>query len=340
MSNSSADIKDDDALKRSVVELTHPLFVKLEGVRFHLHQTTGQPGMTVMMGKNEAFLTLTSVRKEFQIDPISADGHMLTQIANALKYVKGLLIGDSLPSEILTGEAHWKITPRQLQIAHQRVAVKLITLVTADEPTTSDPVELLKMADDPVIKKQINEAFEVAAVELGLERTQKQLVIDKVNVLAEELGYIEALREKFGLIDKMREKIQLVRKIHSGKPAMWTSSDQVARLIERAKLQYIKIFDEIDARTADIIPMLRGLEETIALVRKMRDDLYIRLMAWDSLLLQWNQPHVEHSFKMNDMLLEAHQFLAPRFMSFTDWTALAREEQSKRSKLKIQPMSW
>jgi len=27
-------------------------------------------------------------------------------------------------------------------------------------------------------------------------------------------------------------------------------------------------------------------------------------------------------------------------MSFTDWTAIAREEQKRRAKLKVQPMAW
>jgi hypothetical protein len=39
-------------------------------------------------------------------------------------------------------------------------------------------------------------------------------------------------------------------------------------------------------------------------------------------------------------MLKTHQFLAPRFMSATDWTALARIEQKKRDKLKVQPMTW
>ena len=91
--------------RRTHVELDHWFFHKVEGIRFQLHQTTSQPGVTINMAKNEAFLTLASLKKEFNIDPVSRDGLMMNQIADGLKFVKGLLIGDELPKEILTGEA-------------------------------------------------------------------------------------------------------------------------------------------------------------------------------------------------------------------------------------------
>src|SRR5579859_7561181 len=172
--------REQDPLTRTMVELDHYLFRKMEGVRFHLHPASHTPGMSVTMAKNEAFLTLNSVCKEFRIEKSSDDGIMLMRIGDALKYVKGLMIGDHLPKEVLTGEASWNITPKQILIAHQRIALKLVTMVNTDEPTTDDPEILIKMADDPEIKRKINEAFEVAAVELGMKREQKQEVIDYV----------------------------------------------------------------------------------------------------------------------------------------------------------------
>ena len=322
------------------VELDHWFFKKVEGVRFQLHQSTGQAGITITMAKNEAFLTLVSLKKEFQIDSDTPDGQMLNRIADGLKYVKGLLIGDELPKEILTGEASWKPSAKHLTIAHQRVAMRLITLVSTDEPTTTDPSELLALADDPSIKKKINESFEVAAVELGMRPDQKEEVIEFVNTLAGELGYIEFLREKFLRIDAMRERIQKVRVLHSRTVSIRESSDQVARLMERAKTEYQAIFDDIDSRTNAVVPLLRDIEQSIELIRKVRDDLHVRFMAWDDLLKEWEPSLVEYSIQVNELLRKTHQFLAPRFMSFTDWTAIAREEQKKRARLRVQPMAW
>src|SRR5579859_4293538 len=226
--------------QRTHVELDHWFFHKVEGIRFQLHQTTSQPGVTINMAKNEAFLTLASLKKEFAIEPVSPDGLMLNQIADGLKYVKGLLIG----------EESWEPTAMHVAIAHQRVGMRLITLVSTDEPTTTDPKELLALADDPAIKKKINEAFEVAAVELGMQREQKQEVIAFVDTLAGEMAYIEFLREKFMQMDAVRERVQKVRTLHSRTPSIRESSDQVARLMERAVKEYQAMFDAIDERTS------------------------------------------------------------------------------------------
>ena len=189
---------------------------------------------------------------------------------------------------------------------------------------------MLALADDPEVKKKINESFEVAAIELGMRRDQKEEVIEYVNTLAGELGYIEFLREKFLKIDSMRERIQKVRILHSRTPSIRESSDQVARLIERAVKEYQAIFDDIDARTSEVVPMLREIETSIEEIRKVRDDLHVRFMAWDDVLKEWEARLVEYSFKVNDLLRSTHRFLAPRFMTFTDWTAVAREEQKRR----------
>jgi hypothetical protein len=165
-------------------------------------------------------------------------------------------------------------------------------------------------------------------------------VIKFVDTLAHELGYIEFLREKFQKIDSMRERIQKVRSVHSRTPSIRESSDQVARLIERAVKEYQAMFDEIDERTSAVVPLLREIDDSIDYIRKKRDDLHVRFLAWDDLLATWEPRLVEYSFKVTELLLKTHQFLAPRFMSFTDWTAIAREEQKKRSRLKIQPMAW
>lgn len=333
-------LPDTEPARPTHVELDHWFFRKVEGVRFQLHQVTGQPGVTISLAKNEAFLTLSSLKKEFQIEAGTSDGRMLSLVADGLKYVKGLLLGDELPKEILTGEASWNLSPTHLAIAHQRVAMRLITLVSTDEPTTTDPKELLALADDPSIKKKINEAFEVAAIELGMRREQKEEVIEFVNALAAELGYIEFLREKFQGIDSMRERIQKVRVLHSRTVSIRESSDQVARLIERAVAEYKAMFDDIDERTGAVVPLLRDIDDSIVYIRKMRDDLHVRFLAWDDLLKQWEPRLVEYSFKVNELLRATHQFLAPRFMSFTDWIAIAREEQKRRARLRIQPMAW
>ena len=99
-------------------------------------------------------------------------------------------------------------------------------------------------------------------------------------------------------------------------------------------------FDDIDDRTSAVVPLLRNIDESIEYIRKMRDDLHVRFLVWDDLLKAWEPNLVEYSMQVGELLRKTHQFLAPRFMSFTDWTAIAREEQKKRARLRIQPMAW
>ena len=143
---------------------------------------------------------------------------MMARIAMGLKYVKVLFLGDPLPKDTLNGEASWTLSPKHILIAHQRVAMRLVNLMSADEPTVTDPAELMKMADDPMVKKKINQAFAVAAEKLGLPTERKEEVIGFVNQLANEMADIQALRDRFDKIVMMREKIQLARTKYSREP--------------------------------------------------------------------------------------------------------------------------
>jgi hypothetical protein len=138
----------------------------------------------------------------------------------------------------------------------------------------------------------------------------------------------------------MREKIQTVRRMHSRNVTIRDTTDQVARLIERAKNEYQVMFDDIDGRTSEVVPLLREIDDSIVYIRKVRDDLHVRFLAWDEILAAWKESHVEYSVKLNELLQKTHQFLAPRFMTYTDWTEMARQEQKRRAKLKVQPMAW
>jgi hypothetical protein len=337
---SMSDQQPDTIENRQIVELEHWFFSKMEGLRFQADDLSGQPRVVVPYQKTEAGLSFAAIAKEFAISPESPDGIMLARIATGLKYVKGLFPGDPLPKEILTGEASWTLSPKHILIAHQRVAMRLVSLMSGDEPTISDPAELLKMVDDPAIKKKINVAFGVAAEKLGLPPEQKGEVIEFVNRLANEMAYIEALRERFDDVIVVREKVQLARKKYSREPLVRETTDQVARLIEKAAKEYGGVFKEIDAHTAEIMEMLRNLADEIIYIRRHRDDLHVRLLAWDDLLTLWAETKVECSMKVTELIRATHRFLAPRFLTAIDWLEMARQERMKSNRGPVKSMSW
>ncbi|MDR3438683.1 hypothetical protein [Telmatospirillum sp.] len=299
-------------------------FKKLEDACFHKAEQSGEVVLTVRFAKNYVSLPFRGIKREFKIADDSPDGQMLEQVTKALKYVKGLRVGDPLPKEILTREASWQLSDRHLKIAYQRVSVQLVNWLTGDQDVVTDPDELLQLADDPQIKKAVNRAFGEAAEQLGLGRDHKEEVIHHVETLARELAYIEALRDRFRRVRKMEENIQALRRLYGRERSVLEIADQVARLGERAVADFTSAFLEVDAQTGEILSVLRNLDSQIAYIRDTRDDIYAKLMAWDDVLAEWDKVELKISPDKPDLLRRAYQFLAPRYMLVKEWVLMTR----------------
>ena len=155
----------------------------------------------------EILLPFPGIRREFHIEEESADDKMLELVSSGLDYVKVLMPGDDLPSELLTGEAFWEITDAHRNIARQRISMQLVSWMSGDENLITDPDQLLQIADDPGVKEKINQAFSEAAKEIGGGDGDADMVIDMIEELAEELSYIETLRDQFRGVLAMKDKI-------------------------------------------------------------------------------------------------------------------------------------
>ena len=114
----------------------------------------------------------------------------------------------------------------------------------------------------------------------------------------------------------------------------------MARLIERAAKDYLVIFAEIDAHTGEIMEMLRNLTEEINYIRRHRDDLHVRLLAWDDLSTKWSDVQVECSMKITELISRNPPLLAPRFMTVVDWLEVARRERMKSNRGPVKSMAW
>lgn len=321
-----SDAVDNDTIPRVLFD--HAFFSKLEDAYFHKSEQGGEVVLTIRFAKNHVSLPFKGIKREFKIADDSADAQMLEQVTKALKYVKGLRIGDPLPKEILTREASWELSERHLKIAYQRVSVQLVNWITGDQQVITDPEELLQLADDPQIKKTVNRAFGEAAEKLGLGRDHKEEVITHVETLAHELAYIEALRDRFRHVEKMEDKIQDLRRLYGRERSVLEVADQVARLGLRAVDEFKAAFLEVDAQTGEILSVLRNLESQIAYIRDKRDDIHAKLMAWDELLGEWDKVEIKMSPDKPELLRRTYQFLAPRFMAVKDWVLMSKLQGS------------
>lgn len=324
--------KGDANEDRPKVAFAHAFFNKLEDVHFRLSPQDHIPVMVVRFAKNEISLPFGGIKKELQIGDSEADAVMLDTVARSLNYLKGLRIGDFLPREILTREASWTLSERHIKIAYQRIGVQLVNWMTGGQSLVTDPDQLLQLADDPQIKKMINQAFGEAAERLGLGRDHKEEVILHVQSLAHELAYIEALRDRYRHIIAMREKVQGLRRIYGRERSVLEVADQVARLSERAVKEMEDQFLEIDAQTGEILSVLRNLDNQIAYIRDKRDEIHARLMAWDEVLNEWDRVVVKASDDKPEVLRRAYQFLAPRYMMVNEWVLMTKPPKVAKPK--------
>lgn len=315
--------KDD----RPCVTFEHAFFNKLEDAFFQRSDMTGEPVMVIKFAKNEVSLPFKGIRKEFGLAEDGADSKMLDQVAIALKFVKGVRIGDQLPKEMFSREASWQLSQRHVTIAYQRISVQLVNWMTGGQNLITDPEELLQLAADPQIKKTVNKAFGEAAEKLGLGRDHKEEVIQHVQSLAQELAYIEALRDRLRKIEMMEEKIQGLRRLYGRERSVLEVADQVARLGERALQDFEEQFLEVDAQTGEILSVLRNLDSQIAYIRDKRDDIHARLMAWDDILTEWELVQVKVGPEKPELLRRAYHFLAPRFMMVNEWVLMTKPQR-------------
>ncbi len=306
------------------VEFDHWFFHKVEDLHFQRSEQSGEPAVLVNFAKNEVSMSFRGVKREFKIADDSADGRMLDLVANSLKFVKGLRMGDPLPREILTREASWELTRRHQTVAYQRVSMQLVNWMTGGQQVITEPDELLQLADDPQIKKQINRAFGEAAEKLGLGRDHKEQVVQHVEVLAKELAYIEALRDRFRKVKAMEDKIQTLRRLYGRERSVLQVADQVARLGGRAVEEFNSQFLEIDAQTGEILSVLRNLQSQIAYIRDKRDELYVKLIAWDDILGQWDKAAMKIQPGNPELLRRTYHFLAPRYMLVKEWVLMTK----------------
>jgi uncharacterized protein YerC len=314
-----------------VVAFEHPFFAKLEGAYFSLTGDSDEPALVVALGDNPASLPFPGIQREFDISDASPDGQMLHKVAEALNYVAALRVGDPLPAEVLTGKASWEITAEHRLIAQSRLNLQLVTWLSGGENLYTDIDQLRQIASDPGTKAKVNEAFSQAAEQIGFGRQNREQVIHLIEDLAEELAHIEALRERMADVDMMVEKIQTLRRLYGHSMSVLEIVDPVARLIVRGRKAYQDIFDQLDAQTGEVIAALKNVDAQKLYIRRIRDDLYKRLNAWQDMFKKWHAMKAVRSHDAEELLRQTYRFLAQRFMKVDEWHLYTKLQTSNRA---------
>ncbi len=311
--------------------LAHRMFAAFANPIFRRAEADGAPVMIVSLGDREAGLPLRSLQREFGIEDDTPDGRMLALIAEALDFVSALRPGDDLPSEVLTGAASWKPDPVHVALANTRLRLQLVTWLTAG--TGGDRIDLtseslLQVADDPSLRAQVQLAHGRAAGALGLSHADQ--VLEMLEALGEELGYIEALRDRLlGRLTLTVAKIERVAAGWHGSARHGETVTQVRRLAKTALQQVRNRFEELDAQTGEVLAMLRNTDSQRTFIRCNRDWLYRSLRGWEPILTSWDGAALAFDAAMAALIARTYQFLAPRFMPVTEWLSSTRPGRPK-----------
>ena len=320
---------DRDLPLPETVEFNNPFFTFTDGIVFERRDGDEDPVMVVPMTDQSISMHFPGVIRELQLKRDDADYVMLETIAKSLEFVCALRIGDAIPSEILNGKASWRILDKHRITARHRLTMQLVSWLSGSEELITDPAELARTMDAPDVKQKVDEAFVSVAETLGYQSDQKEEVVSLVEMFSEELAYIEALREVFIEIRGIRATVKELIKSSKFDETSRESAQSVYRLLEKAVQEYAYEFQQIDAQTGEIISVLKNAKSQILFIRKVRDDLARRLLAWEDLERKWCKLDRKNRRQIEEVTMETYRFLALRFLPAVNWKLVTQSLDEK-----------
>jgi hypothetical protein len=264
----------------------HKLF-EVPGARFARHGRRGEPVLWVRLDGAEVPLPLAVVRAEFGIPAGSHDGELLTLVERGLHHVKDIRPGDSIPRRLLDGTAAWRLEERHLATAKGRLAVRVSDWLGGAEPLAVGDVALESLIDDPNAKLRMKMGTAKLAEKLGLGARRRLEVIERIELLARDLAYVEALRERQHQVRSLLAKVEDFAEVYADDPTVARQLFQVRTLLIWPAEELDALLGQADAITGDPLGLLRSFEGHVTVVRELRDALDAHLAPWDEILAQW-----------------------------------------------------
>lgn len=275
-----------------------------------------KPMLHVDMGELNAALSIDGLIREFEIPTDSRDFELIGIAQDALKYVKHISPGDSIPTEIIDGTASWPIGDEHLESAKNQLMLKLASWVSGTSPGKITDTDMAKMLEDPEIKTNIQKGFDQAAETLKLDSREK--VIEMIERLGRELSYIHALKAYYSWVFTIRRHLKVAQGLLKGDPQALESAIRADLLCDRATKDFRTKFENVDAQIDDIVSALSNLPNVIEFVRIVRDDLHMGTLIWSEIEDSWRSPNFETRDGIRRAVAGLYTFLAQRFLK-TDW---------------------
>ncbi len=296
----------------------HPLF-GIKGSHFRMGADGATPLFYVSMGDTFAAIPTATLMRSFDIPSDSDDAQLIHTAAAGLRYVHEIRPGDSIPSELLDGSASWTVTPQNVEAARARFTMQLISWLAGKPMQTLDGRALAHVLEAPDTKTKVQEAFTAIAEKLGIGASRKDEVVGKVDELVREWAYIEALRTRCFRVRKIGSSLASLANAYRRERGFHEEIRRVQALIVTPLKKLGLLFEQTDANTGELIALLRKFEETVAYIRRMRDELHQQLMKWDVLVTAWKDATSERTRANEQLIRETYRFVAQYFPQTSDW---------------------
>lgn len=306
----------------------HRFFTSFPDACFRIDEGEGVPVYSFWLGQQQVALPFVGIKREFGIREYAHDAVMLNTIAQGLRFVSLLQIGDPIPPEVLTGDASWEPSELHRTNARNRIGAQLVGWHRGTRAPLSDPIALEKFVAHHVNDVTVGEALAHMATELGQEGDGAGLIADVMAAAVEELSYIEALRERFLSMCRVSDQVQKLRREFAHHASVMDDAEPVARLISLPIRAMGLSLTEIDARLSSIMSLFADFEFHRKAIREIRDDMFSRLKPWEAITEAWSQlsGNISDPYTVVPLLRDLYRFLAPRFMPADTWALMIATE--------------
>jgi len=286
--------------------------LRLENALFTLSGSMMEPVLQVDLGDARGAIPLSKVQDMFGIPADSPDGLLLRTVASSLKHVRIIRHGDKIPSEILDGTASWQIDDRHRDFALIKIGSAILKAITGARQG------LAVVDEGEEAKRRMREAATDIAELVGLPPTRKQEVVDRIEILANELAYLEALRDHFKPLFDIARKLREMGKLYRGDRELDYQLKRIQDLLKTPIAQFSKQFDDIDMAVGEPVNALKQFEPTLKLLRRTRDALHYESMVWAGIPDSWRtlNPAKEEAVWH---LSELYRFLASHYLTTKVW---------------------
>ena len=275
------------------------------------------------LGDITAALSPETIRASFDIKAGCADDELMKQVGKALRFVREVRPGDSIPQEIVDGRASWMVEEKYLLAAKARISVQLVSWLRGQDMRDAAPEELIAAAEAPEMRQTIQEAFTTIAQKLGYAPERREEVVDLIGRLAQEFSYVEALRDRFARVRRIMAMLKSLGGTYRRERGVQEIIVRCNVLLNKPTQRIFDVFREIEANTGEVLQTLRNYDTQVAYVRKKRDELREMYLLWEKMIETWDACDGSACPATERLIRDTYRFAAQNFTRVATWTECA-----------------